>query len=368
MKGAICTGFNMPLELQDLTLGSPIGHEIKVRIDAVAICHSDISFIKGYWGGTLPAIYGHEAAGTILETGNQISNFKVGQRVIVTLMRSCRTCSSCAVEAEALCASPPELHLDAKPTEADGTEIFSAMNTGAFAEEVIIHESQIVPLPDDVSTESGALIGCGVITGYGAVCRVAKVKEGETVAVIGCGGVGINAIQAAKICKASKIAAIDPATSKEVVCRNLGATDFINPLEDTDFETAKSVTNGIGFDVVLVAVGSVKVITEALVLLRPGGRLVVMGMPPSGDLADIDMTSLAAQGQSILGTKMGSAVIRKDIPEIIRLYREGEWVLDALVSDRFSFEDINAALERAEHPDSFRVVVKMEDAETRSDT
>ena len=359
MKAAICTEFNQPLDMQTVHLGAAEGKEIKVKIDAVAICHSDISFIKGYWGGTLPAIYGHEAAGTILETGRQVSNFHNGQRVIVTLMRSCGVCTPCANAAEALCVTPPELGKNAATTDGDGAAIVSAMNTGAFAEEVIVHERQIVALPDDISSENGALIGCGVITGYGAVKHVAKVKAGEHVAIIGCGGVGMNAIQAARISGATIITAIDAAASKQTICRKLGATDFINPIEDTDYKQAQAIIDNQGYDVVLVAVGSVQVIVDGLRLLKPGGRLVVMGMPPSGDLAEIDMTSLAAQGQSIMGTKMGSAMIREDIPEIIRLYRKGDWVLDALVSDRFDFEDINAALAAAERPDSFRVMVTM---------
>ena len=169
----------------------------------------------------------------------------------------------------------------------------------------------------------------------------------------------MNAIQAARISGAAVITAIDAAASKQDICRKLGATDFINPIEDTDYEQAHAIIDKQGYDVVLVAVGSVQVIVDGLRLLKPGGRLVVMGMPPSGDLAEIDMTNLAAQGQSIMGTKMGSAMIREDIPEIIRLYRAGDWALDALVSDRFDFKDINAALAAAEHPDSFRVMVTM---------
>lgn len=360
MKAAICTDFNQPLKMQSVTLGSPEGRNVKVRIDAVAICHSDISFIKGYWGGILPAIYGHEAAGTILDIGDAVSAFQKGQRVIVTLMRSCGSCAPCTSEAEALCATPPTLGENAAATSHNGTPIYAAMNTGAFAEEIIIHERQIIALPDDISAENGALIGCGVITGFGAVTRVAKVKSGEHVAIVGCGGVGMNAIQAARISNAATITAIDAASSKEGICRKLGATEFINPLQDQDFKNAQAIVQGRGYDAVLVAVGSVQAIVNALPLLRPGGRLVVMGMPPSGHLAEIDMTSLAAQGQIIIGTKMGSAMIREDIPEIIRLYREGEWVLDALVSDRFDFEDINAALAAAEHPDSFRIMVTMQ--------
>ena len=357
MRAAVCTAFNTPLEIQDLSLGQPVKGEVKVKIEAVAICHSDISFMRGYWGGQLPAIYGHEAAGIILETGPEVDGFKAGDRVIVTLMRSCGTCPACHHAAEALCDMPPELGADAVVKNPAGEPILSAMNTGAFAEEVIIHQRQLVALDADIDMDIGALIGCGVITGYGAVTRVAKVAKGEDVAVIGCGGVGMNAIQAARISGASVITAIDASDAKEEICRKLGATHFVNPLTDSDHSIAKSIPEYGGYDVVLVAVGLPKVIEEAVGLLRPGGRLVVMGMPPSGEMVEVEMTNLAAYGQSIIGTKMGSAMIREDIPEIIRLYRAGEWELDGLVSHRFQFDDINAALDMASQPDSLRVMV-----------
>lgn len=359
MKAAICKQFNAPLELDEIHISAPTASEVKVRIDAVAICHSDISFIKGYWGGPLPAIYGHEAAGTITEVGDNVTRFKVGGRVIVTLMRSCGVCPACSGNAEALCTSPPKLGEDAIAKTKDGTAVWSAMNTGAFAEEVIIHERQIVDLPDDIPFDIGALIGCGVITGYGAVRHVAQVMPDETAAIVGCGGVGLNAIQAARVSGASIITAIDASPSKAAICKKLGATHFINPHEDEHYQAACTITPHAGYDVVLVAVGSAKVITQSLRLLRAGGRLVVMGLPPSGDISEIEMTNLASLGQSILGTKMGSARIREDIPKLIDLYRNGEWVLDGLISDRFDFKDINTALRAAEQPDSLRIIVQM---------
>ena len=357
MKAAVCTAFNAPLDIQDVSLGEPVGAEVKVKIEAVAICHSDISFIKGYWGGQLPAIYGHEAAGTILTTGPDVEGFQPGDRVIVTLMRSCGSCPACLHEAEALCDLPPELGPDAAIIDVQGSAVLSAMNTGAFAEEVIIHQRQLVALDKDIDMDIGALIGCGVITGYGAVMRVAKVAAGEDVAVIGCGGVGMNAVQAARISGARLITAIDASEAKKEICLKLGATHFINPMEDQDYSAAKALSDKGGYDAVLVAVGNPKVIEQAVSLLRPGGRLVVMGMPPSGEMVEVEMTNLAAYGQSIIGTKMGSAMIREDIPEIIRLYRAGEWELDGLVSHRFQFDDINAALDVASQPESLRVMV-----------
>jgi len=359
MKAAICRQFNAPLEIETVTIGTPDAGEVKISIDAVAICHSDVSFIRGYWGGALPAIYGHEAAGTIIETGSAESEFTAGDRVTVTLMRSCGGCSVCSDGAEALCAQPPLSGNGAIARTEDGNAVWSAMNTGAFAEQVIVHERQIVRLPDDISSEIGALIGCGVITGYGAVSHVARVRAGEHVAVLGCGGVGVNAIQAARIAGASIITAIDTSPSKQAISLRLGATDFVRLAEDADYDKARAIADNAGYDAVLVAVGSASVTAEALRLLKPGGRLVVMGMPPSGDMSEIEMTNLASYGQSIIGTKMGMAQIRQDIPDIISLYREGKWVLDELISGRFDFNQINDAIAAAQQADNLRIIVKM---------
>ena len=359
MKAAICRQFRAPLEIETVAIGKPDAGEVKISIDAVAICHSDVSFIHGYWGGALPAIYGHEAAGTVIETGSHSSEFGKGDRVIVTLMRSCGGCSVCSGGAEALCAIPPASGEGATARTEGGEAVWSAMHTGAFAEQVIVHERQIVRLPDDMPSDIGALIGCGVITGYGAVRHVAKIRKGETAAIVGCGGVGVNAIQAACIAGASIITAIDTSPSKQAISRQLGATDFVRLAEDADYEKARTVTDDTGYDAVLVAVGSASVISSALRLLKPGGRLVVMGLPPSGDMSEIEMTNLASYGQTIIGTKMGMAQIRQDIPEIISLYREGKWVLDELISGRFDFNQINDAIAAAQQAENVRIIVTM---------
>ena len=363
MKAAICRKFNAPLEFEEIQLAKPQGKAVQIRIDAVAICHSDVSFIQGYWGGPLPAIYGHEAAGTILETGEEVSAFNIGDRVIVTLMRSCGECDACMSSAEALCLTPPDLAEASTAKAPEGEKIWPSMYTGAFAEQVLVHESQLVSLPDDIDFDVGALIGCGVITGYGSVHHVAKVKQGETVAVVGCGGVGINAIQASHVAGAQIITAIDSSLSKEAISQQLGATHFIHSDQDPDYQSARAITHDLGYDVVLVAVGNASVISHALTLLKTGGRLIVMGLPPSQDKSTISMTDLASYGQTILGTKMGLARIREDIPDIIALYRQGKWVLDELISQRFDFTEINQALLAAQQPDSLRVVLQMKQGE-----
>lgn len=355
MKAAVCREFSAPLSLETLALANPVGHELKVKIEACAICHSDISYMKGYWGGTLPMIFGHEAAGIIEDIGDAVTNFKPGDRVIVTLMRSCGTCPSCQDEMEAICTTPPSVTTPSHLAENEAVE--PALYTGAFAEKVLVHERQCIAIPDSLDFETASLLGCGVITGFGAVMRVGKVKPGDRVGIIGSGGIGINAIQAARIAGAETIIAMDTSSSKRDLALDLGATHFLNVTED-DVETAvKKATDGARLDMVFVAVGVSKAIENALRLIRRAGKVIILGMPASDDLTRIDASAIASGAKSIIGTKMGSAMIREDIPHLIELYETGQIVLDRLISHRYPFEKINEALEMASTPDSARVVL-----------
>lgn len=353
---AICREFNSPLSLEEVVLVQAKGQALKVKIEACAICHSDITYMQGGWGGTPPLILGHEAAGTILETGESVNNFKVGERVVITLMRSCGACSFCANGAEAICSTPPPI--DAPISDTKGRPIVAAMNTGAFAEQVIVHERQCIAIPDHLNFEEATLLGCGVITGFGSVNRVAKVKAGESLAVIGIGGIGINAVIAAKLAEASTIIAIDTAVDKAGLAENLGATHFINPATDDVLEHVMAATGGNGLDYAFVAVGASKAIEEAIPLVRAGGTIIIMGMPRSDDLASIDMATLAGSAKVIIGTKMGSSLIRDDIPALIKHHEQGKLDLARIISHRYNFTELNEAIETATTPHSLRVVIR----------
>jgi len=357
MRAAICRSFNAPLSIEDVTIAPTSGQALKVRVEACAICHSDISYLRGYWGGTPPLVFGHEAAGTVMEIGDDVAGFAVGDRVIVTLMRSCGHCSTCQQDLEAICATPPQI---ASPvlTDQSNQPVITAMNSGAFAEEVLVHERQCIAIPDSLNFDVASLLGCGVITGFGAVTRVGKVQAGESVIVTGTGGVGINAIQAARISGATTIIAIDIAEDKQDLVRRLGATHFINPSKTDALDAVMAITKGKGVDAAFVAVGASKAIAAAVPMIRTGGRVVILGMPASDDLVAIDASDVAGSAKTIIGTKMGSAMIREDIPMLIDLYQSGQLELDALISDRFDFDDINDAIDKAYAPSSLRVVIQ----------
>ena len=209
MKAAVCREFGAPLRIEELSLAATGPGEVRVRIAAVAICHSDISYIDGAWGGSLPAVYGHECAGTVEEVGEGVTTVRPGDTVVVTLIRSCGHCHGCSMGRPVTCSTQFRLDAETPLRDADGKPVAQVMRTGGFAEQVLVHESQCVAIPARVPSASAALLACGVITGFGAVTNTAKVPAGSHVVVIGTGGVGLNSIQGARVAGARTVVAVD---------------------------------------------------------------------------------------------------------------------------------------------------------------
>jgi len=342
IKAAVCREFGKPLVIEDVALRAPGPGEVHVKLAACAICHSDISYIDGGWGGVLPAVYGHEAAGHVVTTGPGVTKYKAGDPVIVTLIRSCGTCPSCGTGAQVLCESPgtPEV---GPITDAAGQPILGAMNVGGFAEEVVVDQSQMAHIPDDMPMDAASLLSCGVITGLGAVINTAGIRPGHSVVVIGAGGVGLNAIQGARIAGARRIIAVDMTEEKLAIAREFGATDGVLASEKSPWKKVFEIT-GRGADAVFVTVGAIPAYETAPRYLAAGGQVVMVGMPHSGAMASYEPVVLAALGQGMVGTKMGDVVLARDIPWLVDLYQQGRLKLDELVSGRWSLDQINEAI------------------------
>ncbi|WGW04868.1 Zn-dependent alcohol dehydrogenase [Tropicibacter oceani] len=341
VKAAVCTGFGAPLEIEDLHLRAPTRGEVEVTLEAVAICHSDISYADGAWGGDLPAVYGHEAAGRISALGDGVTGFAKGDRVVVTLIKSCGSCANCATGKPTICegAQPEPSPL----TRADGTQVVKAMNCGAFAERVVVDSTQIVKMPDDMPAESVALMACGVITGIGAVLNAGRLRPGEDVVVIGAGGVGLNAIQGARIGGARRIVAVDMSPEKLDDAMEFGATHGVLATSGEPWKQAFKAL-GRGADIVAVTVGAIPAYNDSLRYLGWGGRMVMVGMPASGAMAEYEPVVPAYMSQQMIGSKMGDVVIQRDIPWMADLYRQGRLKLDELVSNRWRLDQINEAI------------------------
>lgn len=362
MKAAVCRAFGAPLVIEELRLDPPERGEVRVRVAACAICHSDIAFAEGAWGGTLPAVYGHEAAGVVQEVGPGVSSLRPGDRVAVSLLRSCGRCYFCARGEWHLCElefpadRKGRLHTD------DGEPVLQAMHTGSFAEEVVVDESQVAIVPASLSLDVASLLGCGVITGVGAVTDRAAVTEGSSVVVIGTGGVGLNTVQGAVLAGAKEIVAVDTSPDKREAAVTFGATHTVDPAAGDLATQVRALTGGRGADYVFVTVGRGDVIEQGLGYVRRGGALVAVGMPASGETFNVVAVDFVHDDMRILGSKIGSGSGRlaDAIPRLVRLYEEGRLKLDELITARYPLERINEAIAAASDGTTLRNIVVFE--------
>ena len=365
VRAAVCRAFREPLSVETLRLAPPEGSEIRVRVRASSICHSDITYMDGGWGGedALPTVFGHELAGVVTDLGPSLpaGGIDAGDRVLVSLLRSCGHCGYCEAGSPAQCTA--EYAIDSAPrlTDECGRPVRAGLRVGGFAESVVVDVSQVVQLPAHVADDVACLISCGVLTGFGAAVNTAKMQVGDAVAVIGCGGVGLNCVQGAALAGALPLVALDVSGDKLEQARAFGATDAINAKGEDAAVEARALTEGRGFDVVMTAVGDARAIEQALPLLAPNGALVVVGMPPYDQRVSLNATDLAHFGQRILGCKMGDARLRIDVPKLFRLYRSGRLRLDELVASRRPLDEINEAVALARRSHDLRHVIVFSD-------
>ncbi|MEZ5383567.1 MAG: zinc-binding dehydrogenase [Microthrixaceae bacterium] len=364
MKAAVLRRPGQSPQLEEVQLGPPLPDEVRLEVLACAICRSDLSFIDGQWAAELPAVYGHEAVGRVVEVGDNVKRLtggglEVGQRASVSLVRCCGVCARCLAGESVCCDGVPERAESPLSTLA-GEPIGHGLGVAGFAEQVMVHYSQVVALPPELPATSAALLGCGVLTGVGAVLNRARPRPGASVVVVGCGGVGLNAVQGARIAHAGSVVAVDTEPSKLALARQLGATHSADPSVDDCPAVVRAANGGHLADWVFVTVGSKHATEAALRLLAPGGSAVLVGMLPDGVTVELDATALVAANQRLLGSKMGSATLATDIPRLVELVLGGELQLEPLVSDTYPLERIGDAIEAARRPDSRRVVLTVD--------
>jgi S-(hydroxymethyl)glutathione dehydrogenase/alcohol dehydrogenase len=357
VRAAVCRAFGQPLCIEDLVIAAPERKEVRVRLTACAICHSDVMFADGAWGGDLPAVYGHEASGVVESVGADVLDLKAGDHVVVTLIRSCGQCRYCTQSVETQCEGVFQRGISTPLTDVSGNPIVQGLNSGAFAEMVVVDQSQVCAIPKNIPLDVASILACGVLTGYGAVANTARVSAGSSVAVIGCGGVGVNSIQAAAIAGAHSIIAIDVLDAKLELARAFGATHVINAQREQAVERVLAITAQRGVDFALITVGAKSAAEQALALLARAGTVVVVGMPASGVVAEYDPGELASKGQSLLGSKMGSSSVKRDIPRLVDLYQCGALKLDELISGRYRLDDINEAIASVKRGEALRNLV-----------
>jgi Zn-dependent alcohol dehydrogenase len=354
-RGAVCRVQGEPLVIEDVTVAPPGPDEVRVQIEFCAVCHSDISYAAGAWGGQTPAIYGHEAAGVIESVGEGVTGFEPGEHVVVGLLRSCGRCYHCLRGEENLCAgSFPDL---SPFRDAAGVGVVRGLRTGAFASYTVVHRSQVVPIAGPIPLPQASLLACGVLTGFGAVTNTAAMPAGSTVAVIGAGGVGIGAIQGAAVSEASRVIAIDIDDAKLERARSFGATEVVNGAAPDAPEQVRAWCSDVGPDYVFVTVGVGAAVHQALAMVRRGGTVVLVGMPASGVMTEFETAEFADASVTIRGSKMGSARMSVDVPKLMQLYLDGRLDLDGMVSNIYPLAKINDAIAEARSGSVIRNVI-----------
>lgn len=342
IKAAVCHEFRQPLSIETVNLREPGPGEVEVSLHACAICHSDLSYIDGGWGGNLPSVYGHEAAGEISAIGQGVKGYGIGDRVIVTLIRSCGQCPSCAGGRQVLCEEPYDRMTGPLSLE-DGTAVEHGLGCAAFAEKVVVSAPQIARIPTEMPMDAAALLACGVATGVGSAVNTAKVRPGQTVVVVGAGGVGLNAIQGARISGAARIIAVDMLPEKIEIAKEFGATDGILATEEKPWHKLAEIAPRMA-DVVLVTVGAIPAFETAPRYLANDGAMYMVGMPHSGATATYEPVIFAATGQRMEGSPMGDTVLQRDIPWMCDMWSQGRLKLEDLISGRWSLDQINEAI------------------------
>ncbi len=357
-RAAVCRAHGSPLSVEDVEVAAPGAAQVRVDVRAVAVCHSDIIYAAGGWGGETPAIYGHEAAGVVESVGPGVTSVAPGQPVVLGLLRTCGSCFHCTRGEDNLCVGDFD---DASPfKDAAGGSIVRGLKTGAFAEQTVVHESQVVAIPGDVPLTSACLLSCGVLTGFGSVRNTAAMPPGSTAAVIGVGGVGLGAVLGAVHAGAERIVGVDLVASKLDASRSFGVTDTVDASAGDAVAMAHAATDGIGPDFVFVTVGAKSAIQQGLAMARKGGTVVIVGMPASGVMIEFEAVEFSDASQRILGSKMGSSRMATDVPALIDLYRRGTLDLDAMVTNTLPLDDINAAVDQVNTGAVIRNVIVMD--------
>ena len=346
-KAAVLYEPNTPLIIEELDLDEPKSDEVLVKIGGAGICRSDWHFMAGEAKTVLPVVLGHEGSGVVEQVGPGVTSVKQGDHVILSFVSRCGRCHFCSIGRPNLC----DAHMATSTTMMDGTHRlhkgdlnFTPLSKLAcFSQYSVVPEAACVPCPKELPLDKAAIIGCCVTTGVSAAITAAKVETGSTVAVVGCGGVGLNVLQGAMLANASKIIAVDINEGRLEFAMQFGATHTVNPSHQNALHRVMEITGGLGADYTFEVFGSSETVDMAYNMARKGGTVTVVGIPPDGDIPSIDAVALVRQEKTLKGSYYGSARMQDDMPKMVDLYMSGRLNLDALVTHTYSLDEINEA-------------------------
>jgi S-(hydroxymethyl)glutathione dehydrogenase/alcohol dehydrogenase len=356
MRAAVLQAYNEPVVIEDLRASDLGPHDVRVRVDASGVCHTDLTILQGGMPVPPPCILGHEGAGTVLEVGDAVSRVKVGDRIVPSFSSACGDCWHCLHDQSNLCMRIDGM-VARRGFRPDGTAVLAAAGLGTLADEMVIHEIQAVKVESDLPDEQLALIGCAVTTGVGAALNTARVRPGSSVAVVGCGGVGQAVVQGARVAGAARIFAVDPVGSKRKAAEAFGATDLIDPSVGDPVGQVRDATGGRGADYAFEVIGRPETILQAYNTARRGGTVVIVGTPSTDATVTFSAFQLFLDEKRTLGCVYGSSQVRRDFQRFVDLAEAGQLDLGAMVSRRITLDEINDAFRAIEVGEVIRTVV-----------
>src|SRR3954454_5701483 len=357
MKAAVLRSIPGNLEVEDISIDKPGPHEVLLQTAAAGVCHSDMHFAEGKYPYPTPCVLGHESAGVVQAVGDQVTYVQPGDHVITCLSVFCGHCEACLSGRPSLCESNEIQRAPDQPQRLskDGEPVWHFLSMSSFAEEMLVHEHGLVKVTKDMPLDRAALIGCGVTTGLGAVFRTARVEPGETVAVIGCGGIGLNCIQGAAIAGAGRIIAVDRVETKLKMAESFGATDLVDASAGDPVQQVKELTGG-GVEHAFEAIGLKVTAEQSFAMLRKGGTATIIGMIPMGTSIELPGPEFLSE-KKIQGSNMGSNQFRVDMPRFVDFYLSGRLKLDELVSARIGLDEVNEAFDNLRAGELARSVI-----------
>ncbi|MFV0130648.1 Zn-dependent alcohol dehydrogenase [Streptomyces sp. HMX112] len=344
VRAAVLPAVGSPLEITRIRLPEPGPGQVRVRLAAAGVCHSDLSLSNGTMRVPVPAVLGHEGAGTVLAVGAGVGHVAPGDGVVLNWAPSCGSCHHCSIGEVWLCADALTGAAGVHALTEDGTELHPGLNVAAFAEETVVAANCVLPVPDGVPLTDAALLGCAVLTGWGAVHHSARVREGESVVVFGAGGVGLATLQAARIAGAGPVIAVDVSPEKEALARRAGATEYL-VASDTTAKEIRRLTGGHGADVAVECVGRAATIRTAWDSTRRGGRTTVVGIGGKDQQVTFNALEIFHWGRTLSGCVYGNSNPAEDLPVLAEHIRAGRLDLDGLVTERIALEGIPAAFD-----------------------
>ncbi|MGW1886288.1 Zn-dependent alcohol dehydrogenase [Streptomyces sp. NPDC001970] len=344
VRAAVLPAVGSPLEITGIELPEPGPGRVRVRLAAAGVCHSDLSLSNGTMRVPVPAVLGHEGAGTVVSVGEGVTHVAPGDGVVLNWAPSCGQCHHCSIGEVWLCADALTGAGSVYAVTEDGTELHPGLNVAAFAEETVVAANCVLPVPDGVPLTDAALLGCAVLTGYGAVHHSARVREGESVVVLGVGGVGLATLQSARIAGAGPIVAVDVSPEKEDLARRAGATEYVVASATTAKEIRK-LTGGHGADVAVECAGRAETIRTAWDSTRRGGRTTVVGIGGKDQQITFNALELFHWGRTLSGCVYGNSDPARDLPVLAEHVRAGRLDLSALVTERIGLDGIPAAFD-----------------------